>query len=113
MNDFDSPNPFFQVDLLTGCNNLVSFSKSLENNFENTALAPVSLIVVDVYQLRDINHIKGFDHGDSILRWMGIAIKDETDATVYRISRGNFVAVLIGGNRIPHMKPPPVNCLIV
>ena len=25
MNDFDSSNPFSQVDLLTGCSNLVSF----------------------------------------------------------------------------------------
>jgi len=25
MNDFDSSNPFFQVDLLTGCSSLVSF----------------------------------------------------------------------------------------
>ncbi|MGZ9224099.1 MAG: diguanylate cyclase domain-containing protein, partial [Anaerolineales bacterium] len=102
MNEFDSPNPFFHVDLLTGCSNLVSFSKSLENNFENTSLEPVSLIVIDVYQLRDINRIKGFEYGDSILRWMGIAIKDETDATVYRISGDNFVAVLIGDGHAAH-----------
>ena len=37
------------------------FSKSLENNFENTALEPVSLIVIEVYKLRDINRVKGFD----------------------------------------------------
>ncbi len=102
MNEFDSPNPFFHVDLLTGCSNLVSFSKSLENNFENTSLEPVSLIVIDVYQLRDINRIKGFEYGDSILRWMGIAIKDETGATVYRISGDNFVAVLIGDSHAAH-----------
>jgi len=62
MNDFDSPNPFFQVDLLTGCSNLVSFSKSLENNFENTSLELVLLIIIDVYQLRDIDRIKVFDY---------------------------------------------------
>jgi diguanylate cyclase (GGDEF)-like protein len=102
MNDFDSLNPFFHVDLLTGCSNLVSFSKSLENNFENTSLKPISLIVIDVYQLRDINRIKGFEYGDSILRWMGIAIKDETDSIVYRISGDNFVAVLIGDSHQVH-----------
>lgn len=102
MSDLDSPNPFFHVDLLTGCSNLVSFSKSLENNFENTALAPVSLIVIDMYQLRDINRIKGFEYGDSLLRWMGIAIKDETEATVYRISGDNFVAVLMGDSHEAH-----------
>jgi len=102
MKDFDSPNPFFRVDLLTGCNNLVSFSKVLSNNFENTLLEPVSLIVVDLYQLRDINRTRGFDYGDSLLRWLGIAIKDETGATVYRISGDNFVAVLVGDSHTAH-----------
>ncbi len=102
MKDFDTPTLFFRVDLLTGCSNLVSFSKSLEDNFENEGLEPLSLIAIDVYQLRDINHTKGFDYGDSILRWMGIAIKDETDATVYRISGDSFVATLIGNTHETH-----------
>jgi len=102
MNDLSSSAPFFRVDLLTGCSNLVSFSKELDDNFKNSLLEPVSLIVVDLYQLRDINHTKGFDYGDSLLRWMGIAIKDVTDSTVYRISGDNFVAVLIGGKHETH-----------
>ena len=102
MKDFDTPSLFFRVDLLTGCNNLVSFSRSLEGNFENETLDPLSLIVIDVYQLRDINRTKGFDYGDSILRWMGIAIKDETNATVYRISGDGFVAALIGDSHESH-----------
>jgi diguanylate cyclase (GGDEF)-like protein len=99
MKDFDIPNPFFRVDLLTGCNNLVSFSKALDHNFENKLLEPLSLITVDVYQLRDINQAKGFEYGDKLLRWLGIAIKDETEATVYRISGDNFVVVLLGKHR--------------
>ena len=95
----NSTNPFFHVDLLTGCHNLVSFSKALDNNFENSLLEQVSLIVLDMYQLRDINKSKGFEYGDSLLRWLGIAIKDETDATVYRISGDNFVAVLLGKHK--------------
>lgn len=102
MNDLPSSHPFFRIDLLTGCYNLVSFSKALDNNFENTMLEPVSLIVVDVYQLMDVNKTKGFDYGDSLLRWMGIAIKDETEANVYRISGDNFVAVLVGGKHKRH-----------
>ncbi|MGE5641837.1 MAG: diguanylate cyclase domain-containing protein [Byssovorax cruenta] len=102
MKDFDTPNLFFRVDLLTGCSNLVSFSKSLDQNFENKTLAPLSLIAIDVYQLRDINRTKGFDYGDSILRWMGIAIKDETNATVYRIAGDGFVAALIGDSHEAH-----------
>jgi diguanylate cyclase (GGDEF)-like protein len=99
MKDFDTPNPFFRVDLLTGCSNLVSFSKALDDNFENEILEPISLIAVDLYQLRDINKTKGFEYGDSLLRWLGIAIKDETEATVYRVSGDNFVAVLLGKHK--------------
>jgi diguanylate cyclase (GGDEF)-like protein len=102
MKDFEPTNLFFQVDLLTGCNNLVSFSKSLHDNFKNTTFAPASLIVVDIYQLRDINQSRGFDYGDSILRWMGIAIKDVTGSVVYRISGDNFAAMLIGDSHEAH-----------
>ena len=102
MKDFNSHNPFLRVDMLTGCNNLVSFSKSLEDNFGNTIFERSSLLSVDLQQLRDINRTKGFDHGDKLLRWLGIAIKDETETTVYRISGGNFVAMLIGGKHKTH-----------
>ena len=104
MKDFETPNLFFRVDLLTGCNNLVSFSRSLDENFGNESLAPLSLIVIDVYQLRDINQSKGFDYGDSILRWMGIAIKDESNTMVYRISGDGFVAALIGDSHEAHRR---------
>src|SRR5258706_12811156 len=102
MKDFESSNPFFRVDLLTGCNNLVSLSEALDNNLEILMLEAVSLIVVDLYQLRDINKAKGFEYGDHLLRWLGIAIKDETESIVYRISGDNFVAVLIGGKHKKH-----------
>src|SRR5262245_8565618 len=99
MKDSDTFNPFFRVDLLTGCNNLVSFSKALDNNFENSMLEQVSLITVDLYRLRDINKVKGFEYVDSLLRWLGIAIKDELEATVYRVSGDNFVAMLMGKHK--------------
>src|SRR4030095_3808877 len=102
MKDFDTQNLFFQVDLLTGCNNLVSFSKSLHNNFKNDKFAPSSLIVVDIYQLRDINRVRGFEYGDSLLRWMGFAIKDVTESIVYRISGDNFAVMLVGDSHEAH-----------
>jgi len=91
-----SYNPFFRVDLLTGCNNLVSFSDALTNNFDNTALAPLSMIAIDVHRLSMINEIRGRDFGDSLLRWFGFAIKDITRAGVYRVSGDDFVAILVG-----------------
>lgn len=104
MTEFDTPSLFFRVDLLTGCNNLVSFSRSLGENFGNQSLEPLSLIVIDVYQLRELNRTKGFENGDNLLRWLGIAIRDGTGVTVYRISGDNFVAALIGGSHEAHQQ---------
>jgi len=96
MEKSESHNPFFRVDLLTGCNNLVSFSEALSNNFENKSLAPLSLVAIDVHNLREINDLKGRAFGDSLLRWFGFAIKDITGAGVYRVSGDDFVAVMVG-----------------
>ncbi len=97
-----SHNPFFRVDLLTGCNNLVSFSDALSNNFENASLAPLSMIAIDVHQLSKINESRGRAFGDSLLRWFGFAIKDITGAGVYRVTGEDFVAVLVGETHSAH-----------
>lgn len=98
----ETHNPFFRVDLLTGCNNLVSFSDALANDFDNVALEPLSLIAVDVHQLSKINETRGRSFGDSLLRWFGFAIKDITDANVYRIAGEDFVAILVGETQQVH-----------
>lgn len=102
MNKTESHNPFFRVDLLTGCNNLVSFSDALANDFDNAALEPLSLIAVDVHQLSKVNETRGRAFGDSLLRWFGFAIKDLTGANVYRISGEDFTAVLVGETHQVH-----------
>lgn len=96
MDKSESPNPFFRVDLLTGCNNLVSFSDALADDFDNISLEPLSMIAVDVHQLSKINETRGRAFGDSLLRWFGFAIKDMTGASVYRIAGEDFAAVLVG-----------------
>lgn len=98
----ESHHPFFRVDLLTGCNNLVSFTEALSDDFENTSLAPLSMIAIDIHQLKMINEIKGRAFGDSLLRWLGFAIKDLTGENNYRVSGDGFVAVLIGGTHSAH-----------
>jgi diguanylate cyclase (GGDEF)-like protein len=98
----ETHNPFFHIDLLTGCNNLVNFSEALSNDFENTALAPLSMIAIDIQQLQSINETKGRAFGDSLLRWLGFAVKDITEANVYRVSGDDFVAVLIGDTHPTH-----------
>lgn len=95
-------NPFFRTDLLTGCNNLVSFSEALADDFGNRSLAPLSMIAVDICNLTEINQVQGRAFGDSLLRWFGFAIKDMTGAVTYRISGDDFVAVLVGETHAAH-----------
>ena len=77
---------FTEIDLLTGCWNLVRFSRGIETNFGNEALSPITLVSIDVHQLRRVNRLHGFERGDQLLRWLGIALRDEMGNTVYRIA---------------------------
>lgn len=91
---------FAEIDLLTGCWNLVSFTKGIQNNFYNEDLSPITLIGIDVHQLRRVNRAYGFEHGDQLLRWLGIALRDEMGNTVYRIAGDAFVIVIVGGSTV-------------
>ena len=93
---------FSEIDLLTGCWSLVRFSKGIQNNFGNQNLSPLTLISIDVYQLRRINRLYGFERGDQLLRWLGIALRDEMGNTVYRIAGEAFVITLTGDSTEQH-----------
>jgi len=95
---------FSEIDLLTGCWSLVRFSKGIQNNFGNEDLSPMTLISIDVYQLRRVNRLYGFERGDQLLRWLGIALRDEMGNTVYRIAGEAFVIILVGGSTEAHNK---------
>jgi diguanylate cyclase (GGDEF)-like protein len=93
---------FSEIDLLTGCWNPVSFTKGIQSNFGNDSLSPMTLIGIDVHQLRVVNRIHGFEHGDQLLRWLGIALRDEMGNIVYRIAGDAFVIVIVGGSKMAH-----------
>lgn len=40
---------FTEIDLLTGCWNLVRFSKGIQTNFGNENLDPITLVSIDVH----------------------------------------------------------------
>ena len=88
--------PFSDIDLLTGCFNLVRFSKDIEDNFCNTDLKPTTLITLDFKQLKRVNLTKGFEQGDQLLRWLGILLRDEMENAIYRISGQHFVVLMVG-----------------
>jgi len=103
--DIDRREPdthFSHIDLLTGCYNLVSFTRVIEANFGGTLLQPFTLLGIDVHQLRRVNRLRGYDHGDQLLRWLGIALRDEMGSAVYRISGEEFVVVLTGNSPQEH-----------
>lgn len=87
---------FSDIDLLTGCFNLVSFAKRVEAEFGRVDLTPLTIIGIDVHQLRMVNRTRGYDHGDQLLRWLGIALRDEMGNNIYRISGDAFVIILTG-----------------
>ena len=93
---------FSEIDLLTGCWNLVSFTKGIQSNFGNGDLGPMTLIGIDVNQLRCVNGQHGCERGDQLLRWLGIALRDEMGNSVYRIAWETFVIVLVGGSTEAH-----------
>lgn len=93
---------FTEIDLLTGCWNLVRFSKGIQTNFGNEELNSITLVSIDVQQLRRVNRLHGFERGDQLLRWLGIALRDEMGNNVYRIAGDAFVVVLVGGSRESH-----------
>jgi diguanylate cyclase (GGDEF)-like protein len=62
----------------------------------------MTLISIDVHQLRRVNRMHGFERGDQLLRWLGIALRDEMGNTVYRIAGETFVIVLVGGSSESH-----------
>lgn len=93
---------FTEIDLLTGCWNLVRFSRGIQTNFGNEALNSITFLSIDVHQLRRVNRLHGFERGDQLLRWLGIALRDEMGNTVYRIAGEAFVVVLIGGSKDSH-----------
>lgn len=97
------PAPIFSdIDLLTGCYNLVRFSKDIEDNFNNSQLLPITLITLDLSQLKTVNRERGFEHGDQLLRWLGILLRDEMDDPIYRISGQHFVIPVKGNTHETH-----------
>ena len=60
----------------------------------------MTLIGLDVHQLKRVNRAYGFERGDQLLRWLGIALRDEMGNSVYRIAGDAFVIAIVGGSTV-------------
>lgn len=86
-----------RIDPLTGAGNLIGFLETFTGRLASAEGIDFSLLLVDLNNLNRFNEERGQEEGDSILRWVSIALKD-LQAPIYRIGGDEFLAVLAEGN---------------
>lgn len=88
---------FYRLDPLTGCNNFLSFIETLDQLSSRKEKQRFSILYTDMNYLLVLNETRGHAYGDSAIRWLGIALQEESDSPTYRIGGDEFAALLAGG----------------
>ncbi len=101
-------------DPLTGCKNYLGFlealvppeerSRSRIGQYRIDSSCFSALFFVDMNDLYVLNETRGFGYGDSILRWMGILLREESQTEVYRMGGDEFAILLQIGTREGHLE---------
>jgi diguanylate cyclase (GGDEF)-like protein len=89
---------FYRADPITGCYNFLSFVEALNRLSNVRERKPFSILYLDVNFMGELNEIKGFAYGDSILRWLGIVLRESCGSDAYRISEDDFAVILSDGD---------------
>jgi len=92
-----SINEFFRLDTLTGCHNFLSFVESLNLMAAQKEKSPFSILYTDLNFFYSVNDNKGHSYGDSVLRWLEIVLREESNSPTYRIGGDDFAAILTNG----------------
>ena len=90
---------FFRLDPLTGCNNFLSFVETLDHLSSAKEKRHFSILYTDMNHLKIINETKGHSYGDSVIRWLEIVLREESDASIYRTGGDEFIVLLTTGTR--------------
>jgi diguanylate cyclase (GGDEF)-like protein len=113
-----------RVDPLTGCKNYLGFLETLTANslpdepadghpgfsgphrgmYRINPSLFSAIIFVDITDLKVLNEAKGRAYGDSVLRWMGILLQEESNSEVYRIGGDEFSVLLKIETRKEHLE---------
>lgn len=93
---------FYRLDPMTGCNNFLGFVEALDQVSSAEKRKPFSMLYLDVNFMGTLNDTKGLTYGDSILRWIGIVLQEESDSPAYRIGGDDFAAILVNGKQSAH-----------
>jgi diguanylate cyclase (GGDEF)-like protein len=82
------------IDPLTGCQNHLSLSRFLAEEYKSGFGRPVSLVSIDINYFAQLNASAGRKKGDAVLRWMVLVLLEETQAPVFRLGGDEFVVML-------------------
>ena len=97
-----SPEEFYRRDPLTGCQNFLSFVETLNLISAQEEKPPFSILYTDLNFFYSVNEQKGHSFGDSVLRWLEIVLREESNAPTYRIGGDDFAAILTDGANSDH-----------
>ena len=90
---------FFRLDPLTGCNNFLGFVETLNQLSSEERKQCFSILYTDMNHMRMLNATKGHSYGDSVIRWMEIVLREESDVPIYRTGGDEFIVLLTNGTR--------------
>lgn len=99
---FTAPIEFYRLDPLTGCNNFISFVEALARLSNSGRKQPFSILHADLNHLYTINQTRGRSYGDSLLRWLEIVLREESNAGTYRVGGDQFSVILTAGTISDH-----------
>ena len=99
---FTAPREFYRLDPLTGCSNFLSFVETLSQFSALVEKQPFSILHADLNHLYMLNASKGRSYGDTVIRWMEIVLREESNAPSYRIGGDEFSLILDAGTTHDH-----------
>jgi diguanylate cyclase (GGDEF)-like protein len=108
-----------RIDPLSGCKNYLGFLETLMHaSLPDAAVKDVrsregiwywidasvfsALFFLDMHGLKILNESKGQAFGDSVLRWMGILLQEESNLQVYRLGGDEFAMLFKIETRAGH-----------
>lgn len=94
-----STSDLYRLDPLTGCHNFLSFVETIDRLSLEGGRKPFSILYVDLNYLAVLNERMGHPYGDSVLRWLGIALREECTVPVFRTGGDDFAVILLGGGK--------------
>lgn len=92
----NAPTEIFRIDPLTGCRNFLGFIETLEALPSLREKQPFSILYADLNYLASLNTTRGYNYGDSALRWIELVLREESGTQTYRLGGDDFGVILTG-----------------